>query len=279
MYSFVGRGLKKYFAMHFGKNIQLLRKRRGISQDMVAHEIGVQRTSLSGYESGAVQPPLKNLMALSDFFRVSIDKLLRYDLNALSEGQLTELERGYDIDLKGKKLRVLATTVGADMEDNIELLSEKAKAGYTAGYADPDFISELPTFRLPFLQKNKKYRAFPVQGDSMPPVPQGAIVVGEYLQDWTALKDGSYGILLTREDGIVFKQIYNRLEEGRLMLVSTNPEYVPYSLPVGEVLEIWLFAGYYSKEMEMAEAANPAWSRIVRELQKEVAEIKQNMGM
>ena len=42
--------------------------------------------------------------------------------------------------------------VDSKNRDNIELVPVKAKAGYTAGYNDPEFISSLPTFQLPFLR-------------------------------------------------------------------------------------------------------------------------------
>jgi hypothetical protein len=32
-------------------------------------------------------------------------------------------------------------------------------------------------------------------------------------------------------------------------LVSTNPFYAPYDVPVAEVLEIWRFVSYISKEL------------------------------
>jgi len=52
--------------------------------------------------------------------------------------------------IKGSNLRVLATTVDIANNENIEMVAEKAKAGYTTGYADPEFISELPVFQFPF---------------------------------------------------------------------------------------------------------------------------------
>ena len=63
-----------------------------------------------------------------DYFHVAIDTLLRVDLAKLRESQLYELEHGQDVFLKGSNLRVMATTVDRMNRDNIELVSEKAKA-------------------------------------------------------------------------------------------------------------------------------------------------------
>jgi len=262
--------------MHFGSNIRLLRQRRQWSQSIVADEIGVKRNSLSGYESGSSQPTFMKLLAISDLFRVSIDKLLRYDLSSLSERQLSDIEKGFDIDIKGERLRVLATTIGMDDEENIELVSETAKAGYTTGFSDPEYISSLPVFRLPHLARQKKYRAFPISGDSMPPVSDGSIVIGEYLEDWSSIKDGSLCILITRNDGIVFKKVFNQLSEsGKFMLVSTNPTYAPFYVEIPEILEVWKFNGYVSQEFDEEQALpKDQMSEVLKSLQQEVAAIR-----
>ena len=146
--------------MYFTSNIKFLRKRRGRTQDEVAVALNLKRSTLSGYENDVAQPGIDMLVSFSKYYNVSIDTLLKIDMTKLSESQLGELERGYDAYIKGSNLRVLTTTVGSDNIENIELVPEKAKAGYTTGYADPEYIEELPRFRLPFLSENRKYRTF-----------------------------------------------------------------------------------------------------------------------
>ena len=94
----------------FGSNIKLLRTRRGRSQEETAIALEVKRSSYSGYENGTAEPSFELLVRMSEYFKVSIDKLLRDDLGALSDSQMGVLERGGDIDLSGRRLRVLATT-------------------------------------------------------------------------------------------------------------------------------------------------------------------------
>ena len=117
-------------------------------------------------------------------------------------------------------------------------MAEKAKAGYVSGFADPEYISILPTFRLPFLSKQKKYRTFQVSGDSMLPIPDKAWVTGVYIQDWSALRDKDAYIILTADEGIVFKVVENRLKhEEKLILHSLNPLYKPYDLHAKDIRE------------------------------------------
>jgi transcriptional regulator with XRE-family HTH domain len=236
--------------MYFTSNIKFLRKRRGRTQDDVAAALNLKRSTLSGYENGVAQPGIDILVSFSGYFNMSIDTLLKIDMTRLSESQLGELERGYDAYVKGSNLRVLATTVNSENRENIELVAEKAKAGYTTGYADPEYIGELPVFRLPFLSDKRKYRTFQLKGDSMLPIPEGSWVTGEFVQDWLDITSGKAYIVFTMNDGIVFKIVENNLgKTGKLVLYSLNPVYEPYEVHVNEVKEIWKFVNYISSEL------------------------------
>ena len=112
------------------------------------------------------------------------------------------------------------------------------------------FISDLQVFQHPFLSEEKKYRTFQLHGDSMLPIPEKAWVTGEYLQDWSTLKTGEACVVLTVNDGIVFKIAENKIgDEGKLVLYSLNPMYEPYQIPVGEIREIWRFVHFISHEI------------------------------
>jgi transcriptional regulator with XRE-family HTH domain len=236
--------------MYFTSNIKILRKRKGRTQDEVAYALNLKRSTLSGYENGVAQPGIEILISFSGYFNMSIDTLLKIDMSKLSESQLGELERGYDAYIRGSNLRVLTTTINKENTENIELVPEKAKAGYTTGYADPEYIGELPVFRLPFLSDKRKYRTFQLKGDSMLPIPDGSWVTGEFLQDWMNIISGNAYIVFTLDDGIVFKVVENNIKtEGKLILYSLNTLYEPYEVHINEVKEIWKFVNYISSEL------------------------------
>lgn len=260
---------------YFSSNIKLLRKRKNRSQEAVSGALDLKRPTYSGYENGVAEPGYDTLSRISDYYQVSIDKLLKYDLSGIPESQLSELEKGYDIDLDGNKMRVLATTVNSDNEENIELVKHEAKAGYRTGYADPDYIKVLPTFQLPFLSRNKKYRTFPISGDSMPPVSEGSYVTGEYVQNWKTIKDGYPYIILTKDDGIVFKVVYNQLDDKQnLLLCSTNPAYDPYEVDAKQIMEVWKFVNYISPQLATPDLSNEELTETVLGLQREVSKLK-----
>lgn len=209
----------------------------------------MKRSNLNNYENSGSLPTFEVLVRISEYFKISIDKLIKMDLSRLQENVLSQLEKGHDMDISGKHLRVLATTVDRKNNDNVELVPFKAKAGYTAGYADTEFIAELPTFQLPFLSRNKKHRTFQIDGDSMPPANHKSWVTGEFLQDWKAIKDGYPYIIVTKEEGIVFKIVFNKIRESKsLLLCSTNTFYEPYEIKIEDVLEVWKFTNFISED-------------------------------
>lgn len=261
--------------MQIGANIKLLRRRLAKSQEEVATDLGLTRSSYSGYENGVAQPNLEILVLLSEYYKVSTDDLLKKDFSKLKETEWETIEKGLTVDVRGQKLRVLTSVTNENNEDLIELIPQKASAGYTSGYADPDYIKVLPTFHLPFLSRDRKYRSFPIKGDSMPPVVEGSFVVGEYLQNWMSITNGTPCIVVTKEDGIMFKVVYNLLEtEQSFKLCSTNPFYEPFLVNVNEILEIWKFVNYISPELPEVRLDDKQVSQSLQKLQKEVEDLK-----
>jgi transcriptional regulator with XRE-family HTH domain len=266
--------------MFFSSNIKLLRKRRGRTQDDVAHALDMKRSTLSGYENQVAQPGIDSLMAFSKYFNIAIDTLIRVELSELSESQLSQVERGFDIYLKGSKLRVLATTVDNDNNENIELVNEKASAGYTHGFADPDFIRVLPTFQLPFLSRSKKYRTFQISGDSMIPIPDKSWVTGEYVENWSMIRTNYPYIVLTLDDGIVFKVVENRIKkDGQLRLISLNPLYETYEIEASQVKEVWKFVHYISSEIPEPNMPKEKLMEEVQSLKQQVLAIQTKLSL
>jgi transcriptional regulator with XRE-family HTH domain len=254
-------------------NLKYLRKQTGKSQEEVSQDLMMKRTTLSGYENGSAEPSLDNLLKLAEYYKVSVDQMIRKPLEQLG------FQPGLDKDwISGTKLRVVTTAVDHHNNEFVELVPVKARAGYTSGYADPDYIRVLPTFHMPFLASGKKYRTFPIVGDSMPPVADGSWVTGEYLDNWNFIKDGQPYIIVTQDEGIVFKTVFNHIHnDGTLLLCSTNPFYEPYSISVDAVCEVWKFTHYISSELPEPNLSKSEINATVMNLQREVSLLKNTM--
>ncbi len=59
------------------KGLKQLRQARHLNQEKVAMDLHISREALSHYETGRNEPCLELLVAMSDYFKVSIDFLVK----------------------------------------------------------------------------------------------------------------------------------------------------------------------------------------------------------
>lgn len=64
-------------AMNIGNNIAVLRKKKGITQEELANELGVSAQAVSKWENNSSCPDVSLLTKIADYFGVSVDALLR----------------------------------------------------------------------------------------------------------------------------------------------------------------------------------------------------------
>lgn len=237
----------------FKENLKLLRERMQYSQETLANKLGYSRAKIAALESGHTKAPQpEDYLALSLFFKISMDSLLKVNLARLSALQLRELEAGNDVYMTGGKVRVLAISVDKDNKENSEFVPVKAKAGYRDGYANPEYIAALPKFNIPELPGHFSYRTFPITGDSMLPITPGSLVTGKYVENWQNLKPDTPCILILKGDADFVFKLVTVNKDGTLLLRSLNKEFQPYTLAAGEVIEIWAFVMYHSKDFPQA---------------------------
>jgi transcriptional regulator with XRE-family HTH domain len=276
-------------------NLKFWRRELSLTQAQLADKLGIKRSLIGAYEEGRAEPKLTTLVKMARLFGISLDALVTTDFSkkrqaaavmrqlqnvpAMSASSGAAGTDGVAVlpaeKAKGDNLRVLALTVDKEQNENIELVPLKASAGYLNGYADQEFIEELPKFRLPMLGQTGTFRAFEISGDSMLPIASGTVIVGRYVADWNEVKDGTPCIVVSQKEGIVFKRVFNRLQESAVLtLHSDNPVYSPYEIDVEDVLEIWEAKAYISSTFPIADLSLSRLASIVLDLQKQVTTLK-----
>ncbi len=76
----------------------------------------------------------------------------------------------------------------------------------------------------------------------MLPMKDGSFVVGRFVEDRNEIKTGKTYVLVTLNDGMVYKRVINNIDfNDSLLLMSDNKRYNDYSVPMNEVLEMWEF--------------------------------------
>ncbi|MDN5203231.1 LexA family transcriptional regulator [Fulvivirgaceae bacterium BMA10] len=256
------------------KNIKYLRKLHAFTQEQFSEKIGIKRSLLGAYEEGRADPRLNNLLNMAKEFGVSVDVLISQDVTGISRDDLKVLGQKEE---NGEGLKILSITVDKDDNENIELVPQKASAGYLNGYSDPEYLQELPKFQLPNLPQNGTYRAFELSGDSMLPLVPGTIVIGKYLESAHDIKSGKTYVLVSKQEGVVYKRVFNYLDEnGKLFLVSDNKIYAPYEVDATDILEIWEAKAFISVSFPDPEGdmTLDKLTGIVMDLQQEVIKLK-----
>jgi len=256
-----------------GKNIKHLRKSKGLTQSELAKSIGVNRAMIGSYEENRASPKLSVLKDLAYFFSVSIDNLAKLKL---WEEKTNPNKANYAI---GNQLRVVSTLVDKEDKELITTVPVQASAGYASGYADPEFIRELPHFSLPLveLSKERTYRVFQIKGDSMLPIKSGSYIICEYLVNWHEILDGKTYIIISKDEGMVYKRLYSKIaDRNEITLRSDNAEYDDYVLNVEEIHEIWKALGVISFDLPEPDSqlsSNQLYNMIL-EMKGEISKLK-----
>jgi len=244
------------------QNLKYLRKQRGWTQEEFANRLSIKRSLLGAYEEERAEPRFEVLEAVCDLFKLTMDDLLRKDLS----------------DQKGSYLNRRRSLKMMPGPSEIPFVPVKAAAGYLAGYADPEFIDELNTFTLPMLTGNN-YRAFEIIGDSMLPTPSGSVIVGEKVNDLEEVKNNTPCIVVSRNEGIVYKRIQrNTRQRDKLTLVSDNPVFHPYTVNADEVIEMWQAQVVISKANTQNRWDMNQLASVVSDLQQQVSSLKKKMN-
>jgi transcriptional regulator with XRE-family HTH domain len=247
-------------------NIRFLRQLKGLSQEQLADELKITRSRIGGYEEARNEPPIDLLIRLSEYFHIAIDALVRGDMRKTNIDGLMKI---------GKNRILFPILLDNEGNDMVELVPIKASAGYTRGYADPDYIEKLPQMKLPFLPTGK-HRAFPIKGDSMPPIREGSFVIAKYIERMEDIRFGHTYVVVTKEDGLTYKRVmaYHK-KEGSYELHSDNKTYQPFKVKASDILEIWEYTCSINMNQYQEEELNlDSIMNMLRGLKVEIAEIK-----
>lgn len=132
----------------------------------------------------------------------------------------------------------------------VSVVGQYAAAGYLKGFADEEYIDELP--KVPFFIDHEvkgKYMGFEVRGDSMDNNSTNSIVEGDtlicrqikpelwynklHIQKW-------YFVIVHREEGIIVKQIIDHNPEtGDITIHSLNSFYPDRVLNLRDVAQLF----------------------------------------
>lgn len=88
------------------EKLQILRKRNGLSQEGLAEKLGISRQAVSKWESGQSTPDFNKLIKLSELYNVTIDSLVRENIELDTLENLNKKEKDSE-DFNKKKTQIV----------------------------------------------------------------------------------------------------------------------------------------------------------------------------
>lgn len=254
-----------------GERIKRLRKAKNLRQNELGALVGVTHTTIGNWENKGEAPGADNLIKLSEIFNESIDFILIGRPFATDEGFHANIERDVGVlpesgVARSKKtvseketvIKPVVVTVDHGLNEVITFVPERVQAGYLAGFSDPEFIEELPSFGFPGFN-NGIFRAFEVEGYSMLQYEGSGlypsdIVIAQYVENPKEMRDNRVYVVAS-DEGLLIKRCINRLESnGKLICNSDNKngDYPPIILNAYQIKEVWEFKGKFSRQIPKA---------------------------
>ena len=105
------------------ENIRFIRKQLKLTQDQFGQQLGIKRSLVGAYEEGRAEPRLELLHKMAGMAGLPVDALISTDLNKSDAPALEKKDFS-----RGKE--VLVVSIDSNKRDNIELVPQKAAAGY-----------------------------------------------------------------------------------------------------------------------------------------------------
>ncbi|MDE5605517.1 MAG: helix-turn-helix domain-containing protein, partial [Eubacterium sp.] len=131
--------------LNLGNTIKYLRKNKDITQEELADILGVSYQSVSRWETGACYPDMELLPVISDFFGITVDKLLGVNEKAEQEKVKQYLNKFQEAISKGKVYDCIqiAREGIAEYPNNFALLNKLMYALFIAG----DWDGNIPEWK------------------------------------------------------------------------------------------------------------------------------------
>ena len=181
--------------MTLGEKIKLLRKSNKITQEALAKEINVDRSSIGKYETGTT-PSMDILIKIASYFNVTTDYLLGnkntdvFSINGIEA-------------IKTKKLPILGNIACGE-----PIYAEEEFTGYIS--VDEDLQADFCLY---------------AKGDSMigAGIKDGSIV---FIKQQDSIENGKISVVLIDNEATL-KRVYIDEENKRLILNPCNDKYAP----------------------------------------------------
>ncbi len=116
--------------MTLNESIREMRKKKGLTQEALAEFMGVSTASVSKWENGQAAPELGMLVALADYFEISVDALLGHQVRPERKKAMLEDIVALGEEGRFEEAKALAATALRNYPNCAEVIDAAAKLNY-----------------------------------------------------------------------------------------------------------------------------------------------------
>lgn len=161
-------------------------------------------------------------------------------------------------------------SLNSSENENIVLVNVKAAAGYPHNVQDVDWYQQLPAFDMPLPEfRNATHRGFQVEGDSMlPNFRPGEWVLGKGVSSIEEANNNRVYVVVLY-DSVLVKKLQKLPDPTKILLISSNDEYLPIEINVNDIQELWQVNSKLTFNLD-----SPSESGLLKQLQQSMEELK-----
>ncbi len=222
-----------------GTRIFQLRTSKNLTQQQLMSRLNFD--NLSKYEKDQREPKYSVLLAIADFFNVTVDWLLTGKSNPVdytyspNELRCLELYKQLSHSNQEKELARMETLIEVLKEDTV-LYKSVPHIGYSAA-GIPIAALELADYNEIETDKIKADFALTIKGQSMEPMINDDSII--FVHQTAQLENGEIGVFQINDtsfstDEEVTCKIYKYLAPNHIQLLSINPDFAPIDINPAE---------------------------------------------
>ena len=203
--------------------IRKARKKAGITQDGLASLLGINRATVSKYESGQIEPSLSQLGKIAKALDTTVSEMMGPNWDGWSAIDTTDAfktEKAPTTESERKSLPDNLNPMDFSKFHQIPILG-RISAGLPI-YAE----EHIEGYTLTDLNGGAEYFALRVQGDSMNAVGinDGYIIIVRRQEE---VENGEIAVVMVGDEDATVKRFYATADTVTLLPQSTNPNHKP----------------------------------------------------
>lgn len=99
--------------VEIAQRLAAMRREKGYSQEELANRLGLSRQAVSKWERAESSPDTGNLIALADLYGVTLDELVRVDVDIADDVRFEEADKETTVEVTAETITAAAESAAA----------------------------------------------------------------------------------------------------------------------------------------------------------------------